>query len=513
MIKVIAEIQGVWTILHSAQDISFVNKDEGGDDYLSFTMPVYNNQIWQQMRHATKIVVTYGGTNVWSGYINSTPYTNATGRQLNVEAVGWYKHLNDTTIGAQWTHSVLADWIDCRKISGQDLSSTGFAASGETDNIGGDALIYFPAGGSYAQNHKTGFVLDLGAANVGKRVYVNMECSLGSAYTVRVCSHNSGFHASGNEVNLGSTTGTYTATFTTARRYVLIYALRTAASVTNSSGNPYVKIKSIKVASDSSYLHSSNGSSLIYASDIITKAMQQDTTFFSTDYSLIQATTLGIDNAGTGINNRLFLNELITKANQLHGYQFFLTSELKPRAVYRPIPTNIKYQLMNNFSELDAPSTNDGQNLADSVTINYTDSRGINLNATSSVTNNKLPANFHRRKVITSNSPLTALGAQTVADAALAQHQEIPFNGSVKVHSYLKDHATQAVLPAAKIRAGEFVLLPKEYDSNFGRQGRIALIKEVSYEAKTNTATLTLDNNLNYFETLTARLDAYAANL
>jgi hypothetical protein len=118
---------------------------------------------------------------------------------------------------------------------------------------------------------------------------------------------------------------------------------------------------------------------------------------------------------------------------------------------------------------------------------------------------------FLKTKVVQVSAAMTPDGAQQIADVFLQTHMRTPLKGTLTIEPggarYVKGDGH--VHPSKLLTmVGELVQLDHRIDPDTGAQGRTGVIAAVSYDADSETATVTLDSSRDNFEAVLARYGA-----
>lgn len=119
--------------------------------------------------------------------------------------------------------------------------------------------------------------------------------------------------------------------------------------------------------------------------------------------------------------------------------------------------------------------------------------------------------NFTRTLVLQSGLNLTETAADTLAGVLINEHVRAQLRGTITVRgSAAREYQTGRSIPAHELllRPGENVLLSHLRDPDTGAMGRVARIRQVTYDYDSDSASIEVDNNRGAWDALLARLGA-----
>lgn len=461
------------------------------------------------------IVIRDGVAPVWSGRIIRTPSHRADTSSISVEAQGWPAHLTDGYIDKAFAVADMTRWRDHRSLPGTSMVTWENSFSVVAGD--GEIKIFVPPGATATSGRGGRVTLDMGPVSLAKRIIVTYtggtaaNCALVAVGENTIGGNDESFTLDAAPLLAGPTT--VGQTFATARRYVGLYLSASGGAITGAVGaaGSWITISSILVVTDTAY-ESGNASSL-KASDVIKAALTAGAPMVSTDQSLIQSTSFNIPEYDT--HGYAPTVEPIDAVNAYHQWQFFLTTEPTPRAVYRPVPTTATWALGEDDAyAYDDPSLNDATKIFSKAIAKYQDATAIDSFQTASAPSAGITASqilarrgYDRMTMLVPRSKLTAAGALQLAQMKLDTHQTPPLAGSAVVTGHIRRKQTGEKIHVSHITAGDVVLLENQQDPNTGAP-RLAVIARVDYEDVTETARLTFDNAEDYIDALDARISS-----
>lgn len=360
---------------------------EYGCNTASFRVKQNPRFIRQYLEHFTPVVIADGNDHVWSGRIIATPTTFGDADvEVVVECQGWGQHLKDDCTDREWVIDDLSRWVDMRTMDGARLSYTEDAQNWNV-TIGGNEIVLGAANGtSLVANSRCGVVLDLGPNGAATGFSIDWESSnnhsLGAMYVI---GYNSNYWATApQETNNGpknnaGASGTYTDTFATPFRYVLVMMYEDS-STSVIGADVWFKLTRIRVFTDATN-DSSGGASILKASTVISEALAACCPLISTDTSKILATSTSIPNF-PGSPGWRYANELIDQANSIHGYVARLSPDPMPVFEFSPQPTDYSFVVAGGEYTLLEPAAQDGRGVYSRVISEYEDAAGVRAYAT-----------------------------------------------------------------------------------------------------------------------------------
>ena len=278
-----------------------------------------------------EVEVHVAGVNVWDGFVSSTPKKRGD-LVVSVVCRGWQDELDGRIFTAGYVHTTLSDFKDARSFVDTTLGSSAglFAAAPSVSTDKGITLMW-PKSTVVAAHGKAGAILDLGPGLTGKRVVVTWESSNNDASTQAVVAGSDAAAGPSTGTSLediitvglaSGASGTSSASFTTARRYISFRIQDTGSGHTPGS-DVWFKVTACKVFADTAY--ESGDASILKASTVVADALSKGTLALSSDRSGIDTTSFSIPDLWPdpkGVTAR----ELISKVNAYHNW----TAKLEP---------------------------------------------------------------------------------------------------------------------------------------------------------------------------------------
>jgi hypothetical protein len=199
------------------------------------------------------------------------------------------------------------------------------------------------------------------------------------------------------------------------------------------------------------------------------------------------------------------------KANDYHRYRLTLTP--RGQLVFEPRPSTPALSIRTldpGITWRDA-SVTAGSELYNQVTVTGTTGSGQPISATRTTSDVGITNTLDRRGrtrsitlVVQAATDATAL--QVLADAYLLRYGRTPLKGTLTI---VGDAAGFPASMLGGLFAGTLIRLANLIDPDTGGQGRDAIIVAVtSYDEKTDTATLAVDNTRDDLDAVLARMAA-----
>lgn len=524
---------GTWVTLGAKEAPGIVaeglslTSDLHGSQAASFIIRRPADLPWGELLAATQMRVEAAGKRVWAGRINQTPSAGkGIASQLSVQAQGWQGQLDDDQLNLYWVARGLSGFQDFRNAVVAPANYANIETGGQvqTGGPGGAITIGWPQGAQVPNSATTsrhlGVMLDIGAGRVLNRVAVTLRRISGANPDVHVfvrgASNQQVFGAAGTEEDIYTialpslpTPQSPIATFAnTNLRYLAVGMYYSGTGGTFAEDN-MLRLESAICWAQPGYDDGNLGSQL-HASDVMgTVAVSGAMPLLSNDTSLVAATSFAIPAfAPAGYQTP---RQILDAANAFHDYLYGV--DVNQRLFFQPKPTAAAYEVGawsgDDFG--DASLANLDQ-LYNQVLVQYTAADGSSQVQPVTAVNNILAAQgITRTYVLNVGATLDAASAAQIGALWLANHATAPLGGSLTVR--YGDVRTvpggQAVHPSQLLLAtGQRLRLANRIDPNTGAQGRIGTIVQVSYDATSEAATVTLDNTTSRFEAVIARLAA-----
>jgi hypothetical protein len=334
----------------------------------------------------TPVVIKDGSNDVWSGRIIAAPSTYAQDAEVLVQCQGWGQHTKDDCTPREWVIRDMSRWQD----GSPSVSTTNRARvsqSGSITNAAGGLTLAWAQGSVLVINTGLCITLDMGPNGTAKRVVApgwlsNGMTSASMTFMSFASSspdvHDTSDRQAGWSVGTPGAGPTNTAaTFTTAKRYVHILLYWTGATVTLAA-NAELRMPALIVFTDAA--DESGDASILKASTVISETLDAICPLISPSRAKLVATATSLPNFPGGPGWR-YGNELIDKANEIHGYGFRLTPDPLPVPEYFPLPTDYSFVVGAGEYTLGEPGAQDGRNVYSRVISEYEDANGVKADA------------------------------------------------------------------------------------------------------------------------------------
>ncbi len=481
--------------------IEWTHSSSGGPQSASFNVRRDGDMAWPDLRAGCAVAIQCDGYPVWSGRIAKTPRTFGDEDTISVECEGWMSALERIQKDKLFIQSSLDRLAP---ISETTLAAANTVTTDVSDT--GLAHITQPAG-TVAAGVFGGLYADSGPNNSWARVYwlgrlqaVSPDATAYYAYGWRASmAAGSAWTSSAVWLNCNFTPNLDAAgSNTIAGRYFCLYYERPSAAAYGSSVD--MQVYKMRLATDAAYM-SSGGVSLLTPDTIVKWACAQ-VPALSTDYSAVAAVATVLEEFPSQGGWRP-VSEYVTEANAYAGYQFLLSPDVAPRAIFRPAPTVPRWQIRN--VDIADGNADDIASLCNQVVVTYTSSTD---GTTQEVVVNAASTNYLTRLGLTQTALIQAQGTQSATSAtALGQiyldaHSAPPFNGSCTITGSVEQYGTGTQVSAMWITAGDVVMLADTIDTATGNAGRKAVITEVKVSPSSGTTELTLDGQLTIIQAL-----------
>ncbi len=490
--------------------------DEHGPQSLSFVMRRDDQIPWGDLQAGSQVMVDVGGVQVWGGRINQTPTAGGDAPEINVTAQGWQYHLDDDPINQGWVSSGARGWRDSRSFYG---SSTNLPVAGEVvvDDGTGSIIIGFPKGIGLDVQNGVAVTFDAGAGRTVEAVSFDYVI-VGKNTSLRCYTRH---HSTDDCLAAGGTDTTWNGTVTNtlansgsvisdagsgagARYFSLILYNPTGSTYTTATAHNAFTFRNIQVFASSTY-RSGAAPSLTATQVVQSVVTSPNTPFIQGDTSLIDATSFVIpdlwpDGFMTG-------RAIIDGVNAYHDYTWGVTPDR--RVWFRQRPTTPTYELPRSTGNFSDASLGNLDAIYNKVNVQYVDQTGTPAVETVVAEANILTRQgITKTMVVDSPAAITQPAAQVLGETWLARRTTAPLQGSITVMpGELKGVDGGTVHPSVLLTAaGELIRLKDRVDPASGAVGRNGTIVAVSYQADTQSATVTLDNNNVSLEAWLSRL-------
>lgn len=493
-----------------------MSSDEHGSQALSFVMRRDDTIPWGDLQAGAQVMVDVAGIPVWGGRINQTPSTGGGGSEINVGAQGWQYHLDDDPVNQGWVSAGARGWKDSRAFYG---STASLPVAGEVvvEESTGSVIVGFPKGVGLDAQNGVAVTFDAGPGRTVEVVtfdYTIVGKNLSLACFTR-------HHPTDNCLGTGTLDTTWNATVTNTlansgsvvsnagsgagMRYFTLLLWNPSGStyLTTTAHNAFT-FRNINVFASGTYR--SGSTSILTASQVVTAvATSENTPFIQGDTSLIDPSTFTIpdlwpDGFMTG-------RALIDGVNAYHDYTWGVTPDR--RVWFNQRPTTPAYELQRSAGNFGDASLGNLDALYNKVNVQYVDQTGTPAVETVTADANILTRQgITKTMVVDSPAAITQPAAQLLGETWLARRTTAPLQGSVTVMpGELKAVDGTAVHPSVLLTAvGKLIRLNDRVDPASGAVGRNGTIVAVSYQADTQSATVTLDNNNVSLEAWLSRL-------
>ena len=490
--------------------------NESGPDTCSFILKRTAALPWPDLIAFNRCEVLIDGSPVWGGRIWEAPLSSGGDDSIAVQGRGWQYHLDDDLIDTYYVHSRLSEWRDTRTFPDVTLGTNDYSVAGQFNSPGGVIQFGWFNGTTIGGGARVGVMLDLGANRTAKRLSIEYETS-NNAGTILLYARDhdtsdlksdeglGDFSTAINGTSLSTlgASGTTSATFSTVRRYVSIFLYHNSVSGVTAGDDHWISLKAVRIYAATAY--ESGNQSILKADTVITDARDLGCPLLSDSDELIDAGTFSIpDLSPDGYQTP---RQLMEAANAYEGNLLGVNAQGQVFFRERDTVPSIEIGPWAGSSFQDA-STNAAEELFNRVIVQGTAPDGTPVREVRTADSPLLERQgFDRSTVLAVSSAITATAAQTLGDIWLGEMSTPKFRGSVTVQGHGGArlvsggavHASQLLLRCGqKLRVGMV-------DPETGAWTRDALIKSVSYDHTSETATVQLDNDRGNFATLLAR--------
>lgn len=467
---------------------------------------------WGDLLAANQVEVEVDGVVVWGGRINQTP---GSGRdltaQIQVSAQGWQHHLDDDQIDELWVTDRVERYGDQRSVN-PTASLTTLRADLQVNAGAGAVQLVIPDGFVIVTNDAVAVTFDLGPnARFNRAVAVWERIGAADANKTIVSRGNSTADAltaaDGASSTLASASGTLSFTCASPRRYHHMVLVHTAAGGTI-SGPQGVRITAMRLFAETTY--ESGGASVLNADDIIRDVLASGAVpLLDTGTGLIDATSFAIPEYTT--DGYKTPREILQAINAYHDY--LVGVDARRRLYFNARPTTPLYEVGawsgDAFSDLSLGNLDD---LYNKVIVEYTAGDGsIGREARTSTSSILTRQGFTRTARFSVHAMLSAAAAQQIGDIWLERRATSPLKGSITVaYGDVRDTGTGAPIHPSRLltATGQMLRLTDRADPATGGWSRDGVIVGVTYNADSETATVTLDNDNQRLDAILARLSA-----
>jgi hypothetical protein len=473
---------------------------------------------WPDLQYGTPVELDVGGDRLWAGRIKNTPGTDGDDRQVAIQAEGWQFALDDRPYTQGFVENDIGQWADIRSNLACDLAYQRATWQLSSDP-GGGLVVTAPNNGAIEAQSRGGFLLDMGPSKTAVGISFTYATSANNGNTsIAIGAATSGVGVTALS-NAGSGAFAFPATFNTAgpafyqttfsaSRYIWIGAWNTGGVASGTlPADLWMRVSGITVFCSNSY--NASGVSTLKSSDIVRDAIAR-VPQISTDTSLVGTSTFVLPKFSVDEQTP---RAAATAANAFQDWQLRVRADL--RAEYRARPT-APILFLTDQSLFDDTSAGSGADVYNEARYVGTGPDGLPVVVTRTRSAAGLPATIPDRRgytkafTIDSNATLTAAAASQLCDVFLAQHNTMPFQGTIHATSR-KAVALSAggvqVPPAKLLRyGGEKVSFKHLIDPDTGALGRDGRIAQVTYSADTDSAEVAIDSTSGSYEAITARL-------
>ena len=323
---------------------------------------------WPDITAYADVEIDIGAVQVWKGRVRETPTGDLV---INVQCDGLQSHLDDDVLQPLYVHTRLTDLKDVRSHPSSIL--TRFRTNGSVQVDQGAVVLGWPSGAAVTTGDAVGVVLDLGPGNTAKRATLSWSNQGVAAGTDKLvlfgCDQPSDIVLLGDgpvQVDPASATSPQTASFTTSRRYVVVYVYHDTGAVTQTADR-LVRITGLTIYQQAAY--EAGNASTLKASTVVLDALARATMLLDPDRSLIATTTFVIPELwGTDFRSA---REVIDAVNAFHSY--ITKIDERGRPVFQPRPTTATVEVGEWAGmEVQDSSANSGEDIYNKVIVTGT---------------------------------------------------------------------------------------------------------------------------------------------
>lgn len=489
--------------------------NEAGPDTCSFTLARDSRLPWSDLLPFTEVEVEVAGAGkVWAGRVWDTAYGDGTA--IQVTARGWQYALDDVQFSRLWVHQQEADWRDVRELAATPLGSYGAIITPQTGGVitfAIPAAVAIPVAGS---GGRAAVFLDSGVTGGIERVVIGWQSSNdatdGGDYRAFLLESDTDPSSTATATSItalnGGSSGTFTRTLGTPRRYVAVMVQNDTAGADTPTNAQWFRVTTAIICRDTTY-ESGNASDL-QASEVLTDLVSSYLPMLSSDTSRIETTTFDIPHLSY-VSERVTARAVLQAVNAYHDY--LAGVDVERRVFFRQRPTSPVLEVGEWSGVTFSDQGDSGEELYNQVEVVGTGPDGQPLVVTRTATSTVLDAaGVTRTKTLSVGAALTQASGEVIGDAWLSTRNVRPTRGSITVPGgqAVRSATSGAPIPPAALllNVGERVRLSHRWDPDTGGWGRTAAITAVTYSADTDTATVTLDSPRDRIETVLSRLAA-----
>lgn len=518
----VRRLDGVWVTLGTDNTPGVVPEsvamtcDEHGPQSLSFVMRRDDQIPWGDLQAGAQVMVEVAGILVWGGRINQTPTSGGGTNEIAVSAQGWQYHLDDDPINMGWVSAGPRGWKDTRSYYG---ASASLPIAGEVvvDEAAGSVQIGFPKGIGLDTQNGVAVTFDAGPGRTIEAATFDYSI-VGKNNSLRCYTRH---HPTDDCLGTGTVDTTWNATVTSTlansgsvvsdvgsglglRYFTLLLWNPSGSTYLTATAHNAFTFRNLKVFASTTYR--SGAVSMLTASDIVKAvAMSDNTPFLSDDVTEIDATTFAIpdlwpDGYMTG-------RAIIDGANAYHDYTWGVAPDRRIWFQQRPLAP--AYEIQRSVGNLADASLGNLDALYNKAVVQYIDQTGAAAVETVTVDAAILSRQgITKTMLVDSPAALTQDAANVIGTTWLAGRTTAPLQGSITVlPGELRAVDGTTIHPSVLLTAaGKLIRLNDRVDPATGAVGRNGTIVQVSYQADTQSATVTLDNNNVSLEAWLARL-------
>lgn len=520
---ILKSVDGAWSIV--GKDIGrgvhpeqvSLSANEAGPDTCSFLLRRRGNVPWPDLQAFNQAEVWVDGSPVWGGRVWEAPIT---GDQVAVQGRGWQYHLDDDMLHRFYVRTRLADFRDQRTFVTAHLPA--YQVNGEVTGTGGAIQLRWARGSNAVGHDRLGTTMDFGEnANGPKRVVVTYETSNNttdvflyarshddeSEWDSDLAGDISDAWTGQLLTSLGAS-GTTAGTFATRRRYLTIFMFRDNAATGSFGADVWVRLNGVQVFASTSY--ESGNASILKADTVIKDVLASGAVpLLSDDTTLITAGSVNIpDFAPDGYQTP---RQLVEAANAYEGNLAGVNAQRQLFSRERDTTATIEAGA-TGFQFQDA-TTNTGGELYNKVIVQGTAPDGTPISEARTASSSLLTRQgFTRTATLNVTAAVTASAAQTLGDVWLGEYSTPKFKGTATFTGpgSVRTIGGATLHPSQLLHYGGRLLRVPVVDPATGGWTRDCLIKSVTYDHDSETATVELDNERGNFQTL---LNRYGVNV
>lgn len=487
--------------------------DQWGPLDASFTLKRSPRTTWPDIGFWAPIEAELENQLLWSGRVLSTPGSESDTNQITVNCQGWQGHLDDRPFTQMYVHSALTDFADVRGLpdallgQGSGAHPASCQVNAATDGI----TLMFPANVPIGQFEGCSAQLDLGPFSNAKRISIDVQTSNNDGNVSLFC-----FVGNSDQPQQGTFTNPITQTINVAsatlagtatpQRYVSFRLQRQGVGYTPGV-DIWAKVTRCQIFTDTAF--ESGNASILKASDIVKDCLLR--------LVLLDPSTLLIATPSFSIPTFNMANQTprdaITASNSFQNWQARVTADRKLE--YRAMPAS-PIVALSDQSSFDDLSAGSGDVIYSEVYYQGTGPDGAPVSVWRTAAAAGLSPTIPDRRggvkgyVIQSDAALTPAAAQQLCDVFLAQHNKMPFRGTIHATSRrsVSLHPSGANCPTYQLLRypGELCTFKHLQDPDTGALGRDGRIAKVTYTWQSDSAQVDIDSTPGSFEAIAARL-------